>query len=120
MRGPVIVAVAVAVAAAIFVLVTDPSPGASWVHDWLAVGFVAVTSGIFFAGGNVPRRRLALVGIAYALFVFTTLAWFVESALAWALLAVAVSAAVLLVRRWSRPSAGSSSTTSPPQTRRQA
>ena len=120
MRGPVIVAVAVAIAGAIFVLVSRPSPGEAWIHDWLAVAFVALTAGIFWAGGTGPRRRLALVGVAYALFVFTTLAWFVESALLWAVLALAVSAAALLVRRWSRPSPGSSATTSRPQIRRRA
>jgi hypothetical protein len=103
MRVPVMVAAAVAVAGAVFVVAYEPSSADSRVHDWLAVTFVAATSGLFFAGGTASRRRIVLVGLAYALFVATTLAWFVESAVLWVALAGAVAATALLVRRWSRP-----------------
>jgi hypothetical protein len=103
MRGPLIVAAVVAVAGVVFVLVYEPSAAESRVHDWLAVLFIAATAGIFFAAGTSPRRRVVLLGIAYALFVLTTLAWFVESAVMWAVLAAVVAAAVALVRRSAAP-----------------
>jgi hypothetical protein len=105
MRGPIIVAVAVAVAGAVFVVVYEPSPAASRVHDWLAVVFVAATAGLFYAAGTAPRRRFAMVSVAYALFVATVFAWLAESAAVWAVLAAAVAAAVEAARRLSRSAA---------------
>ena len=103
MRGPCLVAAGVAAAGALFVVVYEPSAAGSRVHDWLAVVFIAATSGIFFAAGTSPRRRVVLLGIAYALFVLTTMAWFVESLALWAALAVVVAGAVVLVRRSAAP-----------------
>lgn len=99
MRAPLVVAAAVAVAGAVFVLVYEPSAAESRVHDWLAVLFIAATAGIFFAAGTSPRRRVVLLGIAYALFVLTALAWFVESLVLWAVLAVIIAAAAEAARR---------------------
>ena len=99
MRGPLIVAAVVAVAGAVFVIVYEPSTAGSRVHDWLAVVFIAATAGVFFGAGTAPRRRVVLLGVAYALFVLTTLAWFVESLAMWLLLAVLVAGAVVGVAR---------------------
>lgn len=98
-RAPLVIAAAVAVAGVVFVVVYEPSAAGSRVHDWLAVVFIAATAGIFFAAGTSPRRRVVLLGIAYALFVLTTLAWFVESLVMWAVLAVVVGGAVFAVMR---------------------
>lgn len=99
MRGPLIVAAIVAGAGVLFVLAYEPSDKAAREHDWLAVIFIAATAGVFYGAGTAPRRRVMLLGIAYGLFVFTTLAWFVESLALWALLAVVVAGAVVLVER---------------------
>ncbi|HEX2086376.1 MAG TPA: hypothetical protein VHF89_11885 [Solirubrobacteraceae bacterium] len=103
MPRPVMVAIAVLVAGAVFVVVYEPSAPASREHDWLAVAFIAATAGIFFAAGTSPRRRVLLLGVSYALFVLTTLAWFLESLPVWAALAVVVAGAVALVRRSAAP-----------------
>ena len=103
MRGPLIAAGTVLVAGAVFVVAVEPSPEESRLHDWLAVLFIAATAGIFFAAGTSPRRRVILLGIAYALFVLTTMAWFVESLAMWAVVAALVSGAALLVRRSAVP-----------------
>ena len=105
MRGPLIVAAVVGVAGVLFVLVYEPSDEGAREHDWLAVVFIAATAGVFYGAGTAPRRRATLLGVAYALFVFTTLAWFVESLVVWAVLAVAVAGAVILVERVRRPAA---------------
>lgn len=98
-RAPVLVAAAVAVAGAVFVLVYTPSDESARAHDWLAVVFMAATSGIFYGAGTAPRRRVTLLGVAYALFVLTTLAWFVEDLAMWSVLTVLVAGAAVAVKR---------------------
>ena len=99
MRAPVVVAVLVGLAGVVFVLVSEPSPPGDREHDWLAVVAMAATSGVFYAGGTAPRRRILLVGTAYALFVATTMAWFVASPALWLVLFAAIGVAIEAVRR---------------------
>jgi hypothetical protein len=105
MRGPLLVSAVVAVAGAAFVIVSEPSSAESREHDWLAVVFMATTSGVFFAAGTAPRHRAKLLGAAYALFVATAFAWLVESLALWAALAVATALAVEGARRARRSEA---------------
>ena len=105
MRGPLVAATLTAVAGAVFVVAYEPSPAGSRLHDWLAVVCVAATAGVFYAAGTAPRRRLVLVSAAYALFVFTTMAWFVESVLVWVVVGLAIAAAVAAVSRVRRSAA---------------
>lgn len=105
MRGPVIAAALTAVAGAVFVVAYEPSPAGSRLHDWLAVVCVAATAGVFYGAGTASRRRLVLVSVAYALFVGSTMAWFVESMLLWVVLGLAIAAAAAAVWRVRRSGA---------------
>src|SRR5688500_17953017 len=105
MRAPLVVAALVAVVGVAFVLYYEPSPAEDREHDWLAVIAMAATSGLFYAAGTGPRRRILMLGVAYALFVATTMAWFVGSAAFWPAVFAAIAAAIEAERRIRRSAA---------------